>query len=80
MSVTFLDMSLHLHGIKMTDQELAFRLDAINNAVASQRLEGLEADPQAIAELKRAAAGELSVADVIDNVMSRFAAGEFRKA
>ncbi|MDQ8031346.1 antitoxin VbhA family protein [Bordetella genomosp. 1] len=50
---------------------------AIENAVATQRLEGLEPDVQAIAELRRAAQGELEVADVLQNLRHRISRGEF---
>ncbi|WAT16207.1 hypothetical protein [Xanthomonas fragariae] len=43
-----------------------------------QRLEGLEPDPQTIAELERAAGGEIEIADVLERLRERVAAGEFR--
>ncbi|WP_183016484.1 antitoxin VbhA family protein [Achromobacter sp. UMC46] len=51
---------------------------AVVNAVASQRLEGLEPDARTIADLQRAADGTLSVLDVINTLRARVAAGEFR--
>lgn len=50
---------------------------AVANAVANQRLEGLEPDPQTIAELMQVAAGELEVSDVLRRLNARIAAGEF---
>lgn len=54
------------------------RRHAVANAVASQRLEGLEPDARTVADLVRASAGELSVEDVLRTLKDRIAAGEFR--
>lgn len=51
----------------------------LDNAVANQRLEGLEPDATAIAELERVVRGELTIADVIEGILARIAAGEFRQ-
>lgn len=51
----------------------------LDNAVANQRLEGLEPDAMAITELERVVMGELTIADVIEGVLARIAAGEFRQ-
>ncbi|MFA1685912.1 hypothetical protein [Achromobacter dolens] len=59
-----------------TLQELQHALD---NAVANQRLEGLEPDATTIAELERVVTGELTIADVIEGALARIAAGEFRQ-
>ncbi|CAO3959127.1 hypothetical protein A7J71_10070 [Achromobacter insolitus] len=58
--------------------DLNERRRAVLNAVASQRLEGLEPDPKTIAELERVAEGTLSISDVIKTLRSRIAAGDFR--
>ncbi|ODA19767.1 hypothetical protein A9G00_33880 [Achromobacter xylosoxidans] len=50
----------------------------LDNAVANQRLEGLEPDATTVAELERVVTGELTISDVIENVLARIAAGEFR--
>lgn len=52
---------------------------ALDNAVANQRLEGLEPDATTIAELERVVTGELTIADVIEGALARIAAGEFRQ-
>ncbi|SHI12481.1 antitoxin VbhA family protein [Pollutimonas bauzanensis] len=62
----------------MTNQELKRRHRAVTDAIASQRLEGLEVDSQTISELERAADGELSVEEVLRSVKARIQAGEFR--
>lgn len=51
---------------------------ALDNAVANQRLEGLEPDATTVAELERVVTGELTISDVIENILARIAAGEFR--
>lgn len=51
---------------------------AVVNAVANQRLEGLEPDPRTISELECVAQGTLSVSDVINTLRSRIRAGDFR--
>ncbi|TQJ94709.1 antitoxin VbhA family protein [Achromobacter sp. SLBN-14] len=61
-----------------TSYDLSERRRAVVNAVANQRLEGLEPDPRTIAELERVAQGTLSVSDVINTLRSRIRAGDFR--
>ncbi|WP_313620718.1 antitoxin VbhA family protein [Achromobacter sp.] len=58
--------------------DLNERRRVVLNAVASQRLEGLEPDPKTIAELERVAEGTLTISDVIKTLRSRIAAGDFR--
>ncbi|MBU9348632.1 hypothetical protein KTE11_28450 [Burkholderia multivorans] len=55
-----------------------YRLAAVENAIATQRLEGLELDPRTIAELEQVAAGELDVSEVLRRVHERIKAGEFK--
>lgn len=52
---------------------------AIRNAVAHQRLEGLEPDPYTVCELYRVARGELELKDVIIDLHKRIASGVFFK-
>lgn len=59
-----------------TLQELQHALD---NAVANQRLEGLEPDATTVADLERVVTGELTIADVLDGVLARIAAGKLRQ-
>lgn len=63
-----------------TAHDLNERRRAVVNAVASQRLEGLEPDARTVVDLERAATGELSVADVLRTLHARIAAGEFRSS
>jgi hypothetical protein len=46
---------------------------AVENAVAQQRLEGLEPSQAVVTDLERAARGEISVKDMIANIGKRFA-------
>ncbi|NEK70570.1 MAG: antitoxin VbhA family protein, partial [Xanthomonas perforans] len=48
--------------------EIGDRRRAVANAIASQRLEGLEVDAQTRAELDQVARGELEPADVIASI------------
>ncbi len=45
---------------------------AVENAVAQQRLEGLEPSQAVVFDLERAARGEISINDVIANIGKRF--------
>ena len=60
------------------EQEIRFNLKAVENAVAQQRLEGLEVPPEVIEDMKRAARGEIDIADGIRNTYKKFAHGEVR--
>ncbi|MEX3614430.1 MAG: antitoxin VbhA family protein [Burkholderia gladioli] len=60
------------------ERELAERKQAVANAIATQRLEGLEIDPQTLADLDRVVRGELKPADVLRHLHERVAAGDFR--
>lgn len=51
----------------------------LDNAVANQRLEGLEPDAKTVAELGRVVTGELTIAEVLQSVRARISAGEFRQ-
>jgi len=48
---------------------------AIGNAIAQQRMEGLHASPEALADLERAARGEITLADGIRNAIARHTHG-----
>lgn len=61
-------------------RELAERREAVANAIATQRLEGLEVDAQTLADLDRVLRGELDLADVLRHLRERVAAGGFRDA
>lgn len=59
-----------------TTRSLEGRMRAVRNAVAHQRLEGLTVDPRTVADLERAARGEIVVADVIAAIHGRIARAE----
>ena len=65
--------------MKLTEQELAQRNMALENAIASHHLEGLEPDIQTIEDLKCVVRGEFNVQESIRRVKERIARGEFRK-
>lgn len=60
------------------EREIRHNLKAVENAVAQQRLEGLEVPPEVIEDLKRAARGEIDIADGIRNTYEKFARGQVR--
>lgn len=43
------------------EREIRLNLKAVENAVAQQRLEGLEAPPEVIEDMRRAARGEITL-------------------
>ncbi len=49
---------------------------AVENAIAQQRLEGLEPSQEVISDLERAARGEVTVKEVIANIGKRFRNGK----
>jgi len=51
---------------KLTEQEIAERRRAAENAIASQRLEGLEPDPWVVAQMERVIVGEIEISDLIE--------------
>lgn len=60
----------------LTEREQIERREAVENAIATQRLEGLEADPQTIADLKRVARGELNLVDARARTLARITTGK----
>ena len=65
--------------MKTTEQELAKRNLALENAIASQRLEGLEPDPQTIEDMQCVVRGEFGIEESLRRVKERIALGQFRK-
>ncbi|MER2529094.1 MAG: antitoxin VbhA family protein [Candidatus Competibacter denitrificans] len=63
----------------LNEQEIRRNLKAVENAVAQQRLEGLEVPPEVIEDMKRAARGEITIADGIRNTYQKFTHGEVRR-
>ena len=57
----------------------AERQRAFDNALASQRLEGLEPDARTVAELALVVKGELTFDTVLERLQTRITAGEFQQ-
>lgn len=54
------------------EQRVSQRLEAVENAVAQQRLEGLEVPQDVIEEMKRAARGEIEIEEGIRNTLRKY--------
>jgi len=65
--------------MKLTERELAKRNMAVENAIASHRVEGLEPDAQTIKDLESVARGEFGIEESLRRVKERIALGHFRK-
>jgi len=50
-----------------------YQLRAVENAIAQQRLEGLEVPADVIEEMRRAARGEIEIEEGIRNTLRKFA-------
>lgn len=62
--------------MKPTERELADRSLALENAIASQRLEGLEPDPQTIEDMQGVVRGEFEVEEALSRLRERIALGQ----
>ncbi|MGD9506604.1 MAG: antitoxin [Syntrophobacteraceae bacterium] len=60
------------------EQRIDQRLNAVENAVAQQRLEGLEVPPDVVEEMKRAARGEIEIEEGIRNTLRKYTHGKVR--
>ena len=60
------------------EQTISWNLDAVENGVAQQRLEGLEVPQDVVEEMKRAARGEIDIEEGIRNVIRRFTNAKVR--
>ena len=56
----------------LTEQEIERNMRAVAHAVAQQELEGLKVPESAVADLHRAARGEIDTDEVIRNIYRRF--------
>ena len=57
----------------INEQKISRNLQAVENAIAQQRLEGLEVPPEITAEMKRAAKGEIDIEEGIRKTVLKFA-------
>jgi hypothetical protein len=64
--------------MNLTEQELAKRNIALENSIASQRIEGLEPDPKTIEDMQCVVRGEFGIEESLRRVKERVALGEFR--
>ncbi len=64
--------------MKITEQEFAKRNMALENAIASHLLEGLEPDAQTIQVLKFVVRGEFGIEESLRRVKDRIALGQHR--
>lgn len=62
-----------------SEQEISHNLRVVENAIAQQRLEGLEPSSVLVADLERAARGEIPVQEVIRNLHKRFPHAKVRQ-
>ncbi len=60
------------------EQKVNNNLKAVENAIAQQRLEGLEVPPEIVEEMNRAARGEIEIEEGIRNTIRRFTNGKVR--
>lgn len=60
------------------EQKISQNLKAVENAIAQQRLEGLEVPPDVAEEMKRAAKGEIDIEEGIRNTVSKFTHDKIR--
>jgi hypothetical protein len=56
----------------LTEQQILHNLRAVSHAVAQQELEGLKVPESTVADLRRAARGEIDTAEVIRNIYRQF--------
>ncbi|WP_273760285.1 antitoxin VbhA family protein [Bartonella sp. ML70XJBT.G] len=60
----------------LSEDEIKRRRFDAENALASQRLEGLEPDPQVVAQMERVIIGELEISDIIKAYIEQVKRGE----
>lgn len=60
----------------LSEDEIKLHRFHAENALASQRLEGLEPDPKVVEQMKRVIIGELETSDVIKDLLERIKRGE----
>ncbi|MCL6230285.1 antitoxin VbhA family protein [Bartonella bilalgolemii] len=60
----------------LSEDEIKLRRLYAENALASQRLEGLEPDQKVVEQMERVIIGELETSDVIKDLLERVKRGE----
>ncbi len=56
----------------LTERDIQRNMRAVAHAVAQQQLEGLKVTPATVADLRRAARGEIETGEVIRNIYRRY--------
>ena len=64
----------------VTSHEIEARRTAVANAIATQRLAGLEIDAQTLADMDRYAQGEINLPEALAQLRQRVAASELAEA
>jgi hypothetical protein len=62
--------------MQLTDQQLARRLEDLQDVIANQKLEGLELDIQTKTDLESEARGEITLEEVRTRICKRIENGE----
>ena len=57
---------------RLSEKELERNLQAVDHAIAQQRLEGLRVSDSTVEDMRRAARGEIPADEVIANIYARF--------
>ncbi|EJF82673.1 hypothetical protein MCU_01360 [Bartonella elizabethae Re6043vi] len=60
----------------LSEEEIKQRRFAAENALVSQRLEGLEPDPKVVEQMERVIIGELETSDIIKDLLERVKRGD----
>ncbi|WP_375632029.1 MULTISPECIES: antitoxin VbhA family protein [unclassified Bartonella] len=60
----------------LSEEEIKLRRLYAENALASQRLEGLEPDPKVVEQMERVIIGEFETSDILKDYMERVKRGE----
>lgn len=61
------------------EQEIRRNMQAVGNAIAQQRLEGLEPSGALVADLESVARGEISIRQAVENIKQRLRYAEIRE-
>jgi hypothetical protein len=56
---------------KLTEQDIQRNMRAVAQAIGQQELEGLKVSPSTVADLHRAARGEIETEEVLSNIYRR---------
>lgn len=62
----------------LNPEHIKRNLFAVENAIAQQRLEGLEVPPDVVEDMMRSARGEITIQEGISNTLRKFGHGQIR--